>query len=324
MATIPIIGEIRSVLSANEQSNCHPHSRPVMNENMFGLMLAGSVCWPLVSIDPVLLRMGSFEIRWYGLMYVFAAIAGALVGRSELRRKGGPVPEQMLAEMLFYALVGMIIGGRVGYVLIYHLGYYLEDPIRVFATWKGGMSFHGGLLGVVVAGLLLARKRGVPFMELADIAVVAGPIGIMLVKIGNFMNGELYGLETTLPWGIVFPLGGDTPRHPSQLYEAFLEGPVLFAILWHFRLRANQPGELFALFLLAYGSLRFIVEFFRQPDVQIGFVLGCLTMGQMLCLCMIGVGAALLAFVKNPRRNARSDSEARPFAFDQVQRLDDK
>jgi phosphatidylglycerol:prolipoprotein diacylglycerol transferase len=261
-------------------------------------------------IDPVLIRLGPFEIRWYGIMYVFAAICAAFIGHLELRRKGGTaVPEQMLPEMLFYALVGMIIGGRIGYIIVYNLSYFLENPIDVFATWKGGMSFHGGLLGVICAGLLLAHKRSVSFFELADVAVVAGPIGIMLVKIGNFINGELYGRMTTVPWGVVFPQGGGVLRHPSQLYEAFFEGPVLFAILWYLRLRTRHPGELLAFFLIAYGALRFGVELFREPDAQIGFLFGWLTMGQILCTCMMAAGAAILIF--GPAMRQRADREAK-------------
>jgi phosphatidylglycerol:prolipoprotein diacylglycerol transferase len=249
--------------------------------------------WFPLALDPVLLRLGPIEIRWYGFMFVLTAIFAAIVGRSELRRKGGPIPERMWAEMLFYAIIGMIVGARLGDVIVYDLDYYLKAPAQIFATWRGGLSFHGGLIGVVVAGLLLARKHKLPFMEMADVATVTGPIGIGLVKIGNWINGELYGRVTTVPWGVVFPGAGPLPRHPSQLYEAFFEGPVLFIILWRFRLRAKKSGDVFALFLVGYGVIRFIIEFFRQPD---GLIIGWLTTGQFLCLFMIAAGACVFAY----------------------------
>jgi phosphatidylglycerol---prolipoprotein diacylglyceryl transferase len=244
----------------------------------------------------VFTRLGPFDINWYGLMYLFGFILAAFICFLELRRKGGrAIPEKMLPEMVVYALVGMIIGGRFGYIVIYNPSHYIDYPIDIFANWRYGQSFHGGLLGIIFAGILLARKRGVSFFELADVVVVAAPIGIMLVKIGNFINGELYGRVTTVPWGVVFPKSATGLRHPSQLYEAFFEGPVLFIILWLFRRKTQKPGDLLALFLLAYGALRFGVEFFREPDVQIGFLFGWLTMGQILCACMMVAGGLLLA-----------------------------
>lgn len=260
-------------------------------------------------IDPVLVRLGPLEIpwfgmlgpievRWYGLMYLCGFIAGYFVIKSELKRKHGPVPVENADDFLFYLILGLLLGGRLGYILFYNLPAYLSAPWEIFFIWHGGMSFHGGLIGMVVSGLIFSRTRNANFMELADIGALSSPIGLMLGRLGNFINCELFGRVTDLPWGIVFPGGGDLPRHPSQLYEAFFEGPVLFAILWCLRVRISRPGELLAAFLTGYGFFRFSIEFFREPDPQLGFVFHWLTMGQILCLCMVGAGAALLVFLR--------------------------
>jgi phosphatidylglycerol:prolipoprotein diacylglycerol transferase len=249
-------------------------------------------------IDPVLWRIGPLELRWYGLTYLLGFVAGYFVIRAELRRKEGPIPVESADDLLFYLILGLLIGARLGYALIYNFGVYAYAPWEILAIWHGGMSFHGGLAGMVVGGWIFARRRGVPFLELADIGALAAPIGLMLGRIGNFINGELYGRVTTLPWGIVFPLGGSLPRHPSQLYEALFEGPVLFAILWWFRLRVREPGEVLAAFLIGYGVFRFTIEFFREPDPQIGFIMQWLTMGQILCVCMIAAGVGLFIYLR--------------------------
>ncbi|MEJ2718955.1 MAG: prolipoprotein diacylglyceryl transferase [Deltaproteobacteria bacterium] len=249
-------------------------------------------------IDPVLWRIGPLELRWYGLMYLLGFIAGYFVIRSELRRKGGPIPVESADDLLFYLILGLLIGARLGYALIYNFPVYAHAPWEILAIWHGGMSFHGGLAGMVIGGWIFARRRGVSFLELADIGALAAPIGLMLGRIGNFINGELYGRVTTLPWGIVFPLGGSLPRHPSQLYEALFEGPVLFAILWWLRLRVRQPGEVLVSFLIGYGIFRFTIEFFREPDPQIGFIMKWFTMGQILCTCMIVAGLGLLIYLR--------------------------
>jgi phosphatidylglycerol---prolipoprotein diacylglyceryl transferase len=249
-----------------------------------------------LAIDPVLLRIGPLEVRWYGLMYVCAAICAGFILRSELKRNPGHLSEALWPEMLFYGMVGAVIGGRLGHVVIYELAYFVHHPGEmVWGSWRG-MSFHGGLIGVVTAGVLFARTRRVPLLELLDKAALATPLGIMLVKIANLINGELYGRATSVPWGVVFPMGGDVPRHPSQLYEAFFEGPVLFALLWWFRLRTKRTGELFALFLIGYGFFRFFIEFFREPDQPVGLLFGWVTVGQMLCTAMIVAGVWLMRF----------------------------
>ncbi|MBI5249883.1 MAG: prolipoprotein diacylglyceryl transferase [Desulfomonile tiedjei] len=260
-------------------------------------------------IDPVLAKLGPVEIpwlgmlgpievRWYGLMYLLGFVAAYFVIKSELKRKQGPIPAENADDFLFYLIVGLLLGGRLGYILFYNLPAYLSAPWEVFFIWHGGMSFHGGLVGMIVSGLVFARTRHVDFMELADIGALSSTIGLMLGRIGNFINCELFGRATNLPWGIVFPGGGELPRHPSQLYEAFFEGPVLFGILWWLRVKATRPGELLAAFLVGYGLFRFSIEFLREPDPQLGFILHGLTMGQILCLFMMGAGAALFVYLR--------------------------
>jgi len=246
-------------------------------------------------MDPVALRIGPLEVRWYGLMYVLGFLAAAMILRAELIRKGGPVPTSALPEMTFKAILAVLIGGRLGHVIIYELAYYLRFPLEVFATWHGGLSFHGGLIGLIVAGWIWCKRRRVPFLAMADPVALAAVPGIMFAKIGNFINGELVGRVTDLPWGVVFPHEGPLARHPSQLYEALLEGPVLFFILWRVRIKSKIPGGVLAAFLIGYGALRFLVEFFRQPEPPTGLVLGLLTMGQIWCLGMV-VGGIILGF----------------------------
>ncbi len=227
-------------------------------------------------------------------MYLCGFLCGYWVIKSELRRRNGPIPSSDAGDFLFYLIVGLLIGARLGYVLFYNLPRYMEAPWEVFAIWHGGMSFHGGLLGMIVSGGWYARRKRAPFFELADIGALAAPIGLMLGRIGNFINGELYGRVTTLPWGMIFPAGGGMPRHPSQLYEAILEGPVLFGLLWWLRTRTDVNGVVLAVFLIVYGVSRFCIEFVREPDPQLGFVFLTFTMGQILCACMIVAGAGLL------------------------------
>jgi len=254
-------------------------------------------------MDPVLWRIGPLELRWYGMMYLLGFVAGYFVIRSELRRKDGPVPVESADDMLFYLILGLLIGARLGYALIYNLKVYATAPWEILAFWHGGMSFHGGLAGMVIAGWIFARRRRAPFLELADIGALAAPIGLMLGRFGNFINGELFGRVTTLPWGVVFPLGGTLPRHPSQIYEAIFEVPMLFGVLWGLRKRTRRPGEVLAFFLILYGVFRFLIEFFREPDHQIGFIMKWLTMGQILCIIMIAAGIGLLVCL--PRVKAK-------------------
>lgn len=259
-------------------------------------MVVPGLAYPF--IDPVFFRIGPLEVRWYGMMYLIGFIVAYFIIRSELKRKGGPIAVQAADDLLFYLIVGLLIGARFGYVIIYNLPSYLSAPWEIFAFWHGGMSFHGGLVGMVAAGWIYSRRAGASFLELADIGALSAPIGLMVGRIGNFINGELYGRVTDVPWGIVFPLGGDQPRHPSQLYESFFEGGVLFVVLWALRRHTRYPGEILAYFLIFYGIFRFVIEFCREPDSQLGFIVGPLTMGQILCLGMVLAGAGVFILVR--------------------------
>jgi phosphatidylglycerol---prolipoprotein diacylglyceryl transferase len=242
--------------------------------------------------DPVFLRIGPLQFRWYGLMYVIGFVAAYFVILAETRRREMPLTRDDVADMIFSVALGVILGGRTGYVLFYNLSDYLAHPLKVFAVWEGGMSFHGGLMGALLGGYWFARKKKLDFLALADVAFLTAPIGLGLGRIGNFINGELYGRVTTVPWGMVFPdpQAGSLPRHPSQLYEAVLEGPVMFVILWTLGRKKRPTGVIFWSFIALYGLFRFFVEFFREPDVQLGFVLGGFSMGQLLSFPMAVMG----------------------------------
>jgi len=250
----------------------------------------------LPSIDPVIIQLGPFALRWYGVMYLIGFLISFLVIRHLAEKRQLPLNRDGQSDLLFYCVLGVILGGRLGYVLFYNAGYYFQHPLQIFSVWEGGMSFHGGLLGVVVAALLFAWRRKLSVLLLGDILVTASALGLGLGRIGNFINGELWGRVTTVPWGMVFPAAGPEPRHPSQLYEATMEGLVLFAILWWLHRRNAAHGVPFFSFFLLYGSFRFVIEFFRQPDAHLGFLWAGATMGQMLCLPMIliGIGGILV------------------------------
>ena len=246
-------------------------------------------------IDPVFLSIGPLQFRWYGLMYVLAFIATYFIIRSEVKRKQIALSHDDVADLVFYGAMGVVLGGRIGYILFYNLGFYLANPLKLFAVWEGGMSFHGGFLGVALAFLLYARRKKIPFLAITDMAALCTPVGLGLGRIGNFINGELYGRPTNVPWGIVFPGSDGVPRHPSQLYEAFLEGVVLFFIVRFVSKRTTANGVTTCALCAGYGLFRFSVEFFRQPDAQVGLFLGQLSMGQLLSLPMFitGIIAAL-------------------------------
>lgn len=257
---------------------------------------------PFPHIDPILIQIGPLAIRWYGLMYLLGFLAAYVLIRRLSRQRGLPLDANSAADLVFYIAVGVVIGGRLGYVLFYNPAWYLAHPLRALAIWEGGMSFHGGLLGVVAAALLFCRQRRLPVLLTSDILVASAPIGLGLGRLGNFINGELWGRPTDLPWGMVFPDGGTLPRHPSQLYQAALEGLLLFLLLiWLHRRKAN-PGVPFFTFFLAYGILRFLVEFARQPDAHLGFLWGGATMGQLLSLPMMIFGIVGLLWLKRRGR----------------------
>lgn len=248
-------------------------------------------------IDPIIFGLGPLKVRWYGLMYVLGFAAVYLLVDRQIKKYRLKFIEEHFEDLNFALIIGLILGARLGYVAFYNGGYYLQHPGEIIAIWQGGMSFHGSLLGLVLAGWLFCRKKKIPFLRTADLYVVTIPIGLGLGRLGNFINGELFGRVTDVPWSMIFPAGGPAPRHPSQLYECLLEGVLLFIILWslknvHYR-RQWPGGTLFAAFLVFYGVFRSFVELFREPDVQLGFLAGQLTMGQILSGLMILAGAAI-------------------------------
>ena len=264
---------------------------------------------PFPAIDPVLISIGPFAVRWYALAYIVGILLGWLYARIILRSEklwGGPAPITVrdFDDFVLWVTLGIILGGRIGYVLFYNPGYFAAHPLESLQLWKGGMSFHGGFVGCVLAVVLFARRRGLSILSLGDITCAAGTIGIFLGRIANFINGELWGRPSDLPWAMIFPTGGPQPRHPSQLYEASLEGLALFVVLG-LLIRAGalrRPGFILGAFAFGYGLARSICELFREPDVQIGYLWGGLTMGMLLSLPLILAGIVLMAM---PHRGAQ-------------------
>jgi phosphatidylglycerol:prolipoprotein diacylglycerol transferase len=256
------------------------------------------------ALDPVALSLGPLKIRWYGLMYMFGFIAGWLLGRWRAKRTQGAglspgatwTPEQV-DDLITYCVLGLILGARFGYTLFYDFTFFASNPMEIFKIWKGGMSFHGGLLGLVVTTWMFTRKTGKTFSDVADFLVPLCAPGLFFGRMGNFINGELWGRTTSAPWGMLFPdpAAGDLPRHPSQLYEAGLEGLLLFVIVWVYSSKPRPPLAVTGLFIGCYGLFRSFVEFFRQPDLHLGFIaFDFLSMGQLLSIPMILVGFGLM------------------------------
>ncbi|MCW5575947.1 MAG: prolipoprotein diacylglyceryl transferase [Burkholderiales bacterium] len=255
--------------------------------------------------DPIALQLGPVAFRWYGLMYLLGFALIWLFGRHRIdRNPGGGWTRNDLDDVLFYGIVGTILGGRLGYVLFYKFGDYLAAPWKVFYVWEGGMSFHGGFLGVVIAMILFARSRRRDWLQITDFIAPLVPLGLAAGRMGNFINAELWGRPAEVPWAMVFPNVDGVARHPSQLYEFALEGVVLFAILWWFTLKPRPRGAASALFLIGYGVFRFGVEYTREPDSFLGFLALGLTMGQWLSLPMVLAGAGLLAWALSRPRPA--------------------
>jgi phosphatidylglycerol:prolipoprotein diacylglycerol transferase len=242
------------------------------------------------SIDPIAFAIGPLAVRWYGLMYLAGFAAGWWLGLRRIAQGAAPVTRRQFDDLLFLAVLGVILGGRLGYVLFYKPAHYLANPLEVFAIWQGGMSFHGGLLGVMLAMAFAAWRHRIDYLRLMDFVAPLCPLGIAAGRMGNFINGELWGRVTDLPWGMVFRGAGDAPRHPSQLYQFALEGVLLFVILWWYSSKPRPRGAVSALFLIGYGVFRFVAEFAREPDAFLGYLAMGLTMGQWLCLPMIAGG----------------------------------
>ena len=249
------------------------------------------------------MSIGPLAVRWYSLAYIAGIILGWMyISRLQRRMTHLPMRPSQLDDMIMWAVFGVILGGRLGYVLFYNPGYYLAHPMEILTVWEGGMSFHGGMLGVIIAFYLFSRRHGFPFLSVMDLVAMAAPVGLFFGRLANFINGELFGRVTDHPWGMVFPRGGPSPRHPSQLYEAVLEGAVLFILLFvvaWFRDGLDRRGLISGLFLLGYGMARFSVEFVREPDAHLGLLAIGLSMGQWLCLPMILVGLFLVVRSKH-------------------------
>jgi phosphatidylglycerol:prolipoprotein diacylglycerol transferase len=268
---------------------------------------------PFPAFDPVLVHLGPLAIRWYALAYIFGILLGWAYARALIRNGalwGGKAPMTVadFDDFILWVTLGIILGGRIGYVLFYNLPHFVAHPIEIFQLWHGGMSFHGGFTGCVLAVVLFARRRHIPVFSLGDVTCAVGPIGLFLGRIANFINGELWGRPTDVPWAMVFPGGGPVPRHPSQLYEAGLEGLLLLGVLAALiRLGAlKRPGVIVGSFAVVYALARTFAEFFREPDAQLGFLWGGLTMGMLLCvpLFLFGVGLIVWALRRPPLAQA--------------------
>ncbi|MCC6923934.1 MAG: prolipoprotein diacylglyceryl transferase [Nitrosomonas sp.] len=262
--------------------------------------------------DPVAISLGPVSVHWYGLMYLLGFLMFFALGR--YRIKQGPktvITHELLDDILFYGMLGVIIGGRLGHVLFYQFGHFLDNPLYAFAIWEGGMSFHGGFLGVIVAMIILARKHGVHWLNITDFGVPLVPLGLGAGRIGNFINGELWGRPTDVSWGMIFPYVDDLPRHPSQLYQFFLEGIVLFLLVWIYSAKPRPMGAVTGMFMIGYGVVRSIAEFFREPtEGFMGLLTFGISMGQWLSIPMILAGFALIVW--SGRQPAHSEPIDRP------------
>lgn len=255
-------------------------------------------------IDPVALQIGPAAIHWYGIMYLIGFAGAWLGGIYQAKKAYSPFKPNQIADAVFYGAIGVILGGRLGYVLFYNLNYYVHNPLSIWQIWQGGMSFHGGMLGVLFAAWLFARKNRCHLFDVCDFFAPMVPIGLAAGRIGNFINGELWGRVTDSPIAMVFPKAGVLPRYPSQLIEALTEGMLLFIILWLYAGKARPRFAVSGIFAMGYGIFRFVSEFFRQPDPQLGFILfGWMSQGQLLSIPMILIGAILLinAYMTKPR-----------------------
>jgi phosphatidylglycerol---prolipoprotein diacylglyceryl transferase len=248
-------------------------------------------------INPVFFKLGPLQLRWYGLMYIIGFLCAYFIAINLSKRKDYDMTRHDVEDLLSYSIVGLIVGARLGYCLFYNFSFYIHHPLKWFAVWEGGMSFHGGLIGLLLAGLLYMHRYRKSYLMLGDLGALSATPGLFFGRMGNFINAELYGRVTDVPWAMVFPGGGPFPRHPSQLYEAFFEGLLLFTILFSLSRKVNTRGVLISCFLILYGLMRIFLEQFREPDSQLGYFFGLFTMGQILSSLMVLSGLALLAYV---------------------------
>ena len=269
---------------------------------------------PFPQIDPIIFQIGFFSLRWYSLAYILGIVGAWFLARKMSTSRGSVFTVLKIDDFLVWATVGIILGGRLGYVFFYNAAYYAEFPLKILALWQGGMSFHGGLLGVIIATVLFAKQRKIPVFEMSDILVCVAPLGLFLGRLANFSNGELFGRVThSVPWAIIFPDGGPEPRHPSQLYEAGLEGLALFLILnaiyWFSPRFQKRTGFLTGIFFLLYAVFRFALEYTREPDGHLGFICYNLSMGQILSIPMFLFGLYLIhkSSYKNKLRKVSID-----------------
>lgn len=264
-------------------------------------MLSDPIIFP--EIDPIIVSIGPLAIRWYGLMYLIALGVAFWLATREVKSGRSQYTEPQVSDLLFYGFLGAVLGGRIGYVLFYQFERFIQDPLYLFQITQGGMSFHGGLLGVLAVLFLFGRKTKTSFLQVGDFVAPLVPIGLGVGRLGNFINGELWGRTTDVAWGIVFPGAGPEPRHPSQLYQFALEGILLFAIVYLFSRKPRPVGSVGGLFLIGYGAFRFIVEYFRQPDDHLGLLTLGMSMGQWLSLPMVAVGTALMLYAYKQQGN---------------------
>lgn len=246
-------------------------------------------------IDPIIFSIGPVALRWYGMMYLIGFLGAMLIANKAADKSGGQWTRDQVSDLLFYGFLGVILGGRIGYVLFYQWEYFLADPLYLFQIWQGGMSFHGGLLGVTAAVYIFARKANKSFLSVGDFVVPLVPIGLGMGRLGNFINAELWGRQTDVPWAMVFPTDSlQLPRHPSQLYEFFLEGVVLFIILYFVTRKPRSLGLASGVFLIGYGVFRSIIEFYREPDAHLGLYFSFISKGQILSIPMILAGMLII------------------------------
>jgi len=264
------------------------------------------------NFDPVLIDLGLFQIRWYSAAYILGILIGWMYANKIIKSTKNnqynfnQITTEQFDNLIIYLVIGIVLGGRLGYVIFYNLDYYSQNLLEIFKLWQGGMSFHGGLLGVVISIFIFSRKTQINFFKFSDIISCVAPIGILLGRVANFINGELYGKVTTLSWGVIFPNGGNLSRHPSQIYEAALEGIFLFLIINYLALKKKflyRAGYISAIFLILYSILRIFSEIFREPDIHLGLLFNYFSMGTLLSLISIIIGLFIILFIKKNEQN---------------------